>query len=323
MKNRGRLILWITFLALIVVIIALVVTTYNSKKTAVSAAVQNAAATVAEPAVEGTYKASSGIKDFFQRIFALRQVDKEYEELKKQVAELEIKNQLMENLQAENQRLIDLLGFVEDNPQYKYISAQVIAKDPGSWFMEFTINRGTDDGVEVDMAVVNQYGLIGRVIETTNTTAQVITIIDTRSAAAGVVERSRDQGIVKGASDPESVNPVCHLDLLPNDADLIPGDIVLSSSLGGIFPKGIVIGEIQEIIEESGAVAYAKVAPVVDFRRIEEVLIITEETSAEELALIQEEKRAAEQKNAQESAGEETEVPEDGADGTDEQEGGG
>jgi len=303
MKNKGRLILWITFLSVIVVVIALVVTTYNSKQTAMSA-VQNAANTVAKPAVEGTYKASSGIKDFFQRLFFLRQVDKEYEEQKVRIMELELENQFMKDLQLENQRLIELLGFVEQNPQYKYTSARIIAKDPGSWFMEFTLNRGTNDGVEVDMAVANQYGLIGRIIETTKTTSQVITIIDTRSAAAGVVERSRDQGIVKGSRDPESVNPLCHLDLLPNDADLIPGDVVLSSSLGGIFPKGIVIGEIKEVITESGTVAYATITPSVDFRHIEEVLIITEETSAEELAQIQQEKQEAEaaEREAQEEA---------------------
>ena len=145
MKYKGRLILWVTFLAVIVVVIILVVTTYNSKKTALSG-VQNVASSIAEPAVEGTYKASSGIKDFFQRLFALRQVDKEYEEQKTRIMELEIENQFMKDLQKENQRLIELLGFVEDNPQYKYISARIIAKDPGSWFMEFTINRGTDDG---------------------------------------------------------------------------------------------------------------------------------------------------------------------------------
>ena len=90
----------------------------------------------------------------------------------------------------------------------------------------------------------------------------------------------------------------------------------------GIFPKGIVIGEIQEIIEESGAITYAKITPAVDFRRIEEVLIITEETSAEELARIQEEKRAAEQEKAQETAAEEPQEPEEGAEDTDVTEGG-
>ena len=313
MKDKGRLILWIVFLAMIIVVIFLVVTTYNSKKSAVSG-VQNIANTVSEPAVEGAYKASSGIKDFFQRLFALRQVDKEYEELKSKVKELELDNQFMKDLQMENQRLLELLGFVEENPQYKYISARVIAKDPGSWFMEFTINRGTNDGIEEDMAVANEYGLIGRVIETTATTAQVITIIDTRSAAAAVVERSRDQGMVRGANDPESVTPMCHLDLLPNDADLIPGDIVLSSSLGGIYPKGVVIGEIKEVIYESGAVAYATVLPAVDFRRIEEVLIITEETSPEELARIQEEQKAEQEA---EQGNKETETPtEDATDST-------
>lgn len=293
MRNRGRLILWIVFLVLIVIVIALVISTFNSKKSAVSG-LQNAANTVTEPAVEGTYKASSGIKDFFQRLFALRQVDKQYEELKAKVMELELDNQFMKDLQSENLRLLELLGFVEDNPEYKYLSARVIAKDPGSWFMEFTLNRGTNDGVEVDMAVANQYGLIGRIIETTSTTSKVITLIDSRSAAAGVVERSRDQGIVQGSEDPESTNPLCKLEFLPNDADLIPGDIVLSSSLGGIYPKGIVIGEVLEVVYESGTVAYALVTPSVDFRRIEEVLIITQETSAEELAQIQQEKEAEE-----------------------------
>ncbi len=310
MKNRGRLILWIVFLCLIVVVIALVVSTFNSKKTVVST-LQNAANTVTEPAVEGTYKASSVIKDFFQRLFALRQVDKDYEELKSKAMELELENQFMRDLQLENERLIDLLGFVEQNPQYKYISARVIAKDPGSWFMEFTINRGTNDGVEVDMAVANEKGLIGRVIETTDTTAQVITIIDSRSAAAGVIERSRDQGIVQGANDAESLNPLCRLEFLPNDADLIPGDIVLSSSLGGIYPKGVVIGEVQEVIYESGTVAYATVAPAVDFRRIEEVLIITHETPAEELAQIQQEQEDAQKTD--EPAQDSNETPQEDA----------
>ncbi len=317
MTNRGKLIQWIAFLSLLVVIIFLVVTTYNSKQSAAHA-FQNAAVTLSEPAVEGTYKVSGGIKDFFQRLFALRQVDKEYEELKSRVLKLELENQQLENLKLENERLMELLGFAEDNPEYKYINATVIAKDPGSWFMEFTINRGSNDGVEVDMAVANQDGLIGRVIEVNNTTSQVITIIDTRSAAAGVVERSRDQGIVRGASDPESKTPVCNLDLLPNDADLIPGDLVLSSSLGGIYPKGIVIGEVEEVVYESGTVSYAIIIPSVDFRRIEELLVITEETSAEELAEIQKEKEkeaaeaaaAAAEEEAQ--TAEETETPQEG-----------
>ncbi len=288
MRNRGKLILWITFIILIVIVIVLVVITFGSKREETSK-FESGVNTVLKPAVEGTYNASMSIKNFFQRLFALRQVDKDYEELKSRINELEIANQFMKDLQTENQRLVELLGYMDKNPEYKYISARVIAKDPGSWFMEFTINRGTADGVEVDMAVVNQYGLIGRVIQTTSNTADVMTIIDSRSAAAGVVERSRDLGIIKGARDPESKVPLCHLDHLPNDADLIPGDIVLSSSLGGIFPKGIHIGEIQEVKLESGSVAYAIVSPAVDFGHIEEVLVITEETSPEELARIQQE----------------------------------
>ena len=310
MRNRGKLVLWITFIVLIVVIVTLVVTTFGSKKE--SSAIQNLANTVMEPAIEGTYNTSMSVKNFFQRLFALRKVDTDYLELKSRVMALELDNQFMKNLQLENQRLVDLLGYIENNPEYQYISAQVIAKDPGSWFMEFTVNRGEEDGVEVDMAVANQYGLIGRVIQTTAHTAKIVTIIDTRSAAAGVVERSRDQGMVKGAVDPESKLPICRLDHLPNDADLIPGDVVLSSSLGGIFPKGVLIGEIQEIKIESGAVAYALIKPYVDFGHIEEVLIISAETSPEELARIQQEKEAEALEEAeQEATSEETETPEE------------
>lgn len=298
MKNRGKLILWITFIILIVVVIVLVVTTFSSKDKEASR-FQSAANTVMKPAVEGTYNSSMSVKNFFQRLFALRQIDKDYAELKSKIIALELDNQFMKDLQIENDRLIDLLGYMERNPEYKYISARVIAKDPGNWFMEFTINRGTDDGVEVDMAVANQYGLIGRVIQTTATTATVITIIDTRSAAASVVERSRDQGMVKGAIDPDSKTPLCHLDHLPNNADLIPGDIVLSSSLGGIFPKGVLIGEIQEVVLESGAVAYAIVKPSVDFGHIEEILVIAQEVTAEELERIKKEEAEAEAEAAQ------------------------
>lgn len=315
MRNRGRLLLWVTFIALIVVVIVLVVSTFGSKNDKDSS-VKNVANTVLEPAVEGTYNVSSGIKDFFQRLFALRKVDKDYAELKSKYKELELENQFMKELQQENQRLANLLGYKEDNPEYKYIHAKVIAKDPGSWFMEFTINRGEKDGIQVDMAVANQAGLIGRVIETTDSTAKVVTLIDTRSAAAGVVERSRDQGIVKGARDPESKVPYCHLDHLPNDADLIPGDVVLSSSLGGIFPKGIIIGEIKEVVLESSSVSRAVIVPAVDFGHIEEVLVITAETSQEELEQIQKEKEKAQE--TEEATDDEENVDE--ADNSDQQE---
>lgn len=312
MRNRGRLLLWVTFIALIVVVIVLVVSTFGSKNDK-SSSLKNVANTVLEPAVEGTYNVSSGIKDFFQRLFALRKVDKDYAELKSKYKELELENQFMKELQQENQRIAKLLGYKEDNPEYKYIHAKVIAKDPGSWFMEFTINRGEKDGIQVDMAVANQEGLIGRVIESTDSTAKVVTLIDTRSAAAGVIERSRDQGIIKGARDPESKIPYCQLDHLPNNADLIPGDVVLSSSLGGIFPKGIIIGEVKEVATESNS---AVITPAVDFGHIEEVLVITTETSVEELEQIQKEKEKAQE--TEEATDDEENVDE--ADNTDQQE---
>ena len=279
MRKRRKLQLLITFAALVIVAGVIMALTFGRSRE-LSALEKTANAALA-PAVKGSYNASSGVKEFFQKLFGVRDVDKEFEELKKRLTDLEIEYQFKKDLEEENKRLTKLLGFQEAYPEYKYIHTSVMAKDPGSWFMTFTIDRGEKDGVKKNMAVANENGLVGRIIEVSANTSKVISIVDPQSAVAAAIERSRDTGITNGAMDPESKTPEVRLFFLPTDADLVPGDVVISSNLGGIYPNGLVIGTVKEVAREGGE--YAVITPAVDFAKLQNLLIIVDKTPVEEL----------------------------------------
>ncbi len=145
--------------------------------------------------------------------------------------------------------------------------------------MEFTINRGEEHGIVVNSAVVNEDGLIGRVIEVYPTTSKVLTIIDLQSAVPVVSERSRDNGVAIGSSNPESRNPTIRMSYLLNDADLVPGDKIVASALLDIFPKGISVGEVNEVNNGSNTEKYAIITPSVDFAHIENLMVILGRTN--------------------------------------------
>ena len=239
-----------------------------------SPAVERAAASTVTPAVSAASTVTGSIKGFFQRLFGLSAMDKEYEQLKNRVQLLELENQFMQELQKENERLTKLLGFEEKYPEYDCLPARIIGQEPGNWFMNFTLNRGSKDGVEVGMAVVNENALVGRVVEVGVNYSKVMAIIDRNCAVSAIVERSRDNCIVKGSGDPQSGTPTLGVYRLPFDAEIVPGDTVLTTDLGGYYPKGILIGTISEVSRDKNAEDYAVLEPAADFSTLENVLII-------------------------------------------------
>lgn len=243
--------------------------------------IEDAANTAVSYAAIGTYYAADGVQGFFQRLFNPRAMEEEIAALNQEVARLETELAFAKATEDENERLQRLLGFTEEYPQYKYIHAEIIASDPNSWFMEFTINRGANHGIVVNSAVVNDDGLVGRIIEVYPNTSKVLTIIDVQSAVPVVAERSRDNGIAGGGIDPYTNVPEIRMSYLLNDADLVPGDTIISSSLMGIFPKGIIVGEVTEVVREDSSEKYAIVTPSVDFAHLENILIITGRTNQE------------------------------------------
>ena len=187
-----------------------------------------------------------------------------------------LKEQLLalNEVSAENNRLNQMLNYQKQNKQHDLVISRVIGRDPGSWTNVIIINRGSDDGISKNMAVINENGLIGNITEVYSNCSKVQLITDPRSAVGALVQReqSRIAAILEGNStnplNPTMVN-------LANDADIVVGDKIITSGFGGIYPKGILIGEVIEIIkDDAGFLKNAKIAPAVNLNKLEEVFII-------------------------------------------------
>jgi rod shape-determining protein MreC len=171
--------------------------------------------------------------------------------------------------ELENQRLRTLLSL---NEQFSLssVTARVISKDVSTEFRAIRINRGTSSGVEKDMAVINSEGVVGRVMRVDSESADVVTLLDLLSAVDALVQRSRVRGIVEGKTE-----EVCQLKFALRTDDIQVGDLLVTSGLGGIFPRGIPVGSVSSVVKkEYGITQTVEVRPAVDFSRVEEVLVI-------------------------------------------------
>lgn len=180
----------------------------------------------------------------------------------------------MTEIMAENARLQTMLDYKKGVPQFDLVTAAVVGRDPGNWTSTIIINRGSADGIAKDMPVVTPQGLVGSVVSVYANAAKVHLLLDPRSAVGALVQRpeSRVAAIVEGNSGtpltPRMVN-------IARDADVIKGDKIITSGFGGIYPKGLLIGEVVDIVnEEGGLLKYAVLKPAVDFDRLEEVSVI-------------------------------------------------
>ncbi len=272
---RIRIRPWMVLLLIFVLLLAALFGTFfileSDRDTSLA---EKAAGSAVAPAVSAAHTVTGSVKGFFQRLFGLSEMDKEYKQLKNRVQLLELENQFMQELQKENERLTKLLGFEEKYPEYECLPARVIGSKADNWFMTFVLDKGSKDGIEVGMTVVNENALVGRVTEVGFNFCKVMAIIDRNSAVSAIVERSRDNCIVKGSDDPESGSATCGVYRLPFDADIVPGDTVLTTNLGGYYPKGILIGTITQVSRDKNTEDYAVLEPAVDFSTLEDVLII-------------------------------------------------
>lgn len=206
---------------------------------------------------------------------ALFNASRQNEQLTREIAELKGRLQVLEECRLENERLKKLLDIQTKSPgNLKVTAATVIGRDPGNWFKTVTLNKGSRQGVEVNMTVLVPEGLVGRVIRVSDNTAQVMLITDPRSAISSLVQETRSPGIVEGTADTSGRLRMIHI---PYDVFVRKGQTVVTSGLGSFFPKGIVIGQIMEVKKDPTGLFYnAVIQPAVDFNRLEEVLVVTE-----------------------------------------------
>lgn len=255
---------------LVIIILVLLISTSNMQDVSGG---QTVAGGAFVPVQRFFYQMTDNISSFFQKTFNTTDLAKENLDLKEQLASLKSELSDYDELQKENQRLSALLEYKQAQTNYQYKVAGIIAKDPGIWFESFTINVGTNDGVAVDMPVVTPDGVIGRIEEVGLNWSKVMTIIDGRSGISSIIERTRDIGSVRGRMESESSDPLLDMDFLPIDTDIEVGDNVLTSGIGGIYPKGLTIGQVVEVGEQ-GNQKKVVVKSTVDFRNLEEVMVM-------------------------------------------------
>lgn len=265
----------IVILAVIALIVLMVYTEAGKEKASM---IENAMGQALLPLQKGLYSVSQYVYNFFSDIGERRNMIRDYEDLQTRLADLEMQLIRLEELEKQNERLKKLASFVDENKDMVVTGATVIANNPGNWFNNITIDKGSKHGVAVNMAVVTDQGLVGRVIEVADGWAKVRTIVDGKSAVSGIVQRNRDNGLLKGNNSLGSEDGLCRMIYLPEDSNVTAGDKVLTSGLGEIFPKGIYIGEIIEVTKDTRELYMtAIVKPGVDFQRLEEVLVVTDE----------------------------------------------
>lgn len=206
------------------------------------------------------------------KYFALIQTHNENALLKREVDLLRMENSRYQERLTTHERLQELLQFKETY-DWPVLAAQVILRDPSGWFESVIIDKGEDSGLKVNMPVVNARGVVGRLVSVSADYAKVLLIIDQNSSVDCIVQRSRDGGILKGLS-----SDVCRLDYVLETSDVGVGDKVVTSGLGGVYPKGLDVGEVLTVVSTAGELFRdIKVRPMVDFSKLEELLVILEE----------------------------------------------
>jgi len=219
------------------------------------------------PLEKGLVRVQSGASDLWHNYFYLRGVRQENRELRDQIEQLQIEQVRMKQDADQAHRLQSLLGFKEQFIA-KTLAAQVIGSSGSEQSRTVTIDRGSRDGIQPDMAVISATGVVGKVISVFKSTAQVLLINDQQSGVGTILEQSRLQGVLKGKSSGELV-----IDKIMVDEEVKPGDRVLTSGGDQIFPKGLIIGNVDRI-EKGPEFLQVTVRPTAALNRLEEVLVI-------------------------------------------------
>lgn len=269
-KIRRALFAGVVFLIVAAVVFFLVLRSGDSISIS-----ENALGSLITPIQNALTSVTGKVKGFLTDWRDYDKLQEQYDQLELEYEQARMELVSAEEALLENERLKTQLSARDAYASLDPIYAKVIARDAGPWFETFSINRGTNSGVAVGMAIVNGDGLIGRVYEVGLNYAKVICIIDSRSAVACLVQRTRDNGVMRGQISASDSTAECFVYYLPNINSITPGDVVVTSGTDSLYPKGLKIGTVTALSLDAGSDGtYAVVTPSVDFQRIEEVFIL-------------------------------------------------
>jgi rod shape-determining protein MreC len=220
--------------------------------------------------VEAFTSIEQTIMGVWQEYVALRHVREDNRQLRRDLELLQKQNSDLRESASGAHRMAALLDFKEQFiPQT--VAAQVIGRDSTNWYNSLILNKGDRDGVRPEMGVMTPAGVVGRVVKTGPFSSVVLLLTDPHNAITGIIQRSRDEGIVEGTTQGRA-----RIKYLPLLANLRIGDTVVTSGLTGGFPRGVVIGSVLSLQKEEGELFQsAEITPEANLSRLEEVLVIT------------------------------------------------
>ena len=236
---------------------------------------------VVVPLQEGTSKAGSWLSTRSEELVEIRSLLKENEELKAQVDELTMENIRLQQDRYELTNLRELYDLDAQYEDYDKVGARIIAKDTGNWFHSFTIDKGSDDGLAIDMNVMAGSGLVGRIIAVGPNWSKVLSIIADNSNTSGMVLSTSDNLIVTGDLELYADGVISFEKLVDSADRVVEGDKIVTANVSDKYLPGILIGYISAInVDANNLTKSGLITPAVDFEHLEEVLVITETKQA-------------------------------------------
>lgn len=216
------------------------------------------------------------VRDGWSGYIGLRRVKADNDALRRRLAEAQVEIQQQRAL-ADRTRSLESLLELRDRLALKTAAAEIVAASAAPEFRTLTIGKGTQSGVQADMAVMAPAGVVGRVVTATAFASKVQLLIDRNAAVGALVERSRSQGVAIGAG-----GQLLRMEYVSEVADVVVGDTVVTSGIDGIYPKGLTIGRVEAVEKSGGAYRRITVRAAVDFSSLEDVLVVLAPRAAQE-----------------------------------------
>ena len=228
------------------------------------------------PLQQGINQIGSWLGDMTDNFDTMEQLRSENQQLQEQVDSLITENNYLQADQSELERLQELYQLDQNYADYEKTGAHVIGKDSGNWFNSFTIDKGSRDGIEVDMNVMAQSGLVGIVVDVGPTWAKVRSIIDDSTNISGMALSTSDTCIVSGDLSLMSEGQIRFEQMENNDNVVNVGDQIVTSYISDKYLQGILIGYVSEVnVDSNNLTRSGYITPAVDFKNLQEVLVIT------------------------------------------------
>ncbi len=269
MKNNKSSIIGI-IITIIVLIITIILSNLGTGKISF---LENAVEKIFIPVQNSFVFIKDKISGNDQELSDIESLKTENQELKNENQQLKQSTRELEVLKSENNTLKEYLNLKNKYADYKTVPGYIVEKSFSNYDKIIIINVGSKDGIQVNMPVISESGLVGHILSVTENTAKVQTIIDTASTISALISTSNDSILLKGTLNNKSVLKAT---AIPAEATILQGDDVLTSGLGGIYPKGILIGTIKDVINTKNELdRYANIETSANFEKLETVLVIT------------------------------------------------